>query len=1277
MTLFAENKFHTLIKTRIVVLLLSLPFIFAGCNSKNDTGSDSGSLVKNYDWPMWRYDAARRAKADMNIPEKLRLIWTRQMEEPKRCWPFQYEDYYTSGNPDQIGKLSFDISYEPVVGEGILFVPSMVSDRLTAYSADNGKELWRYYAGGPVRFAPVYNSGKVYFISDDGYLYCLKAGSGRMLWKYKGSYTSRKVLGNERIISIWPSRGGPVIRDGVIYFASGVIPFEGTFIHALNAENGKRIWTNSTSGSKWMLHQHGGALSFGGPSPQGYLAVSGDKVIVPGGRTPPAVFDRQTGKFLYFNLPTGNVGKGAGGYRAFASEEWFFNHGMMYSLEDGAQFGHVPGDVITNGAFIGKLGNSLIAHKSDLKKTEIEVMDRLQRGTLEKIYSLEKLWQIDINSLDRLFFKTNSHYVITKNEGKTAALLNISEKGKPGSTVWEYDIDGEIWSMLAADGKLFIVSRTGKIYCFGEGDIKSPKHYNYQPKFNAHRRKNEKLAGDILDKAEFREGYALIYGTYDTDLIKCLADKSSMHWVVVESNSRKIKKMRRQLDAQGLYGRRVSVIEESDDWNEFLPYIYNLIVLEDKNLLTEQIKMIYNCLRPYGGTACFIKAGSDLADKISGIKLANSELKEENGMHLLVRHGSLPGSAEWTHQYANSSNRTYSEDQLVKLPLGILWFGGPSNLNILPRHHLGPVPQVAGGRLIILGVETISARCVYTGRELWVKEIPGIGHPFTDLELEKQFREGNEVYMSNHPGANFIGSPYVSLQKEIYVIHKDKLLTLNAATGETITEFRLPETENIKINEFSHIMVSGDHLITAIDPQIFDDGEPGKTDNWNATSSSVIMVMNRHNGKVLWTKRAEKGFRHNAIVAGENSLFLIDGLSEGVIEIFARRGKNISGSKMFAYDLKTGDELWSSNNDVFGTWLGYYQDKDILIEAGRYGGKKNLPDEPRDKMKARCGTTGKVLWISHENYSGALGLHPDMIIPGKPGEAVLDPYTGKAIQKENPLTGKKYNWSWYKYYGCGTMNSSKYLIAFRSGSAGYSDLVNFAGTGNFSGWKAGCTNNLIPAEGLLNAPDYTRTCTCSYPLQCSFGLAHMADAGIEIWTFNRLRAGDGSFHNLGINFGAPGNRKEDNTLWIEYPKVYTDGPDIPVKIESDSLEWFGNHDTWIENPEEKYNWVASYGVKGIKSVSVELIPGQLNEERNYAVTLYFAEPDDIAAGERIFDIFIQGEKVLENFDIVKEAGGQARVISKKFDNIKVKNRLTIKMSPNLKRSVLSGLRIES
>ena len=62
-----------------------------------------------------------------------------------------------------------------------IFVPSMVNDSVTAYHTETGREHWRFFADAPARLASNARNGKVYFVSDDGYLYCLSAVDGNLL----------------------------------------------------------------------------------------------------------------------------------------------------------------------------------------------------------------------------------------------------------------------------------------------------------------------------------------------------------------------------------------------------------------------------------------------------------------------------------------------------------------------------------------------------------------------------------------------------------------------------------------------------------------------------------------------------------------------------------------------------------------------------------------------------------------------------------------------------------------------------------------------------------------------------------------------------------------------------------------------------------------------------------------------------------------------------------------------------------------------------------------
>ena len=52
--------------------------------------------------------------------------------------------------------------------------------------------------------------------------------------------------------------------------------------------------------------------------------------------------------------------------------------------------------------------------------------------------------------------------------------------------------------------------------------------------------------------------------------------------------------------------------------------------------------------------------------------------------------------------------------------------------------------------------------------------------------------------------------------------------------------------------------------------------------------------------------------------------------------------------------------------------------------------------------------------------------------------------------------------------------------------------------------------------------------------------------------------------------------------------------------------------------------------------------------RSYTVTLYFAENYVTAAGQRLFNVTINGTSVLSGFDIYAAAGGQNRAIARTF-----------------------------
>ena len=256
------------------------------------------------DWPMYRCDAGRRGITRDSLSEDLTLAWIRNL--PALTPAFNDE------------RLQFDAGYEPVVSNGTLLIGSSLTDSVKAYDAKTGRQRWCHYADGPVRFAPAVWEDLVCFGSDDGCLYCVELATGELRWRHRAVPSGRRLLGNKRLISVWPVRGGPVVADGHVYFAAGVWPFEGVFVYAMEVETGKVVWRNDRLGFLFGQQPHN-TQAIGGLAPQGYLVVNEDELIVPCSNAYPAKLDRRTGELIDFKLP--KAGRYPGGWFAALDPE--------------------------------------------------------------------------------------------------------------------------------------------------------------------------------------------------------------------------------------------------------------------------------------------------------------------------------------------------------------------------------------------------------------------------------------------------------------------------------------------------------------------------------------------------------------------------------------------------------------------------------------------------------------------------------------------------------------------------------------------------------------------------------------------------------------------------------------------------------------------------------------------------------------------------------------------------------------------------------------------
>lgn len=70
----------------------------------------------------------------------------------------------------------------------------------------------------------------------------------------------------------------------------------------------------------------------------------------------------------------------------------------------------------------------------------------------------------------------------------------------------------------------------------------------------------------------------------------------------------------------------------------------------------------------------------------------------------------------------------------------------------------------------------------------------------------------------------------------------------------------------------------------------------------------------------------------------------------------------------------------------------------------------------------------------------------------------------------------------------------------------------------------------------------------------------------------------------------------------------------------------------------------------------------------YTVRLHFAEPEELAAGQRVFSVALQGKTVLSNFDVVAAAGAPQRGVVKEFKGVVIAKDLQLTLPARLAQS---------
>jgi alpha-tubulin suppressor-like RCC1 family protein len=804
-----------------------------------------------------------------------------------------------------------------------------------------------------------------------------------------------------------------------------------------------------------------------------------------------------------------------------------------------------------------------------------------------------------------------------------------------------------VHNIIAADDRLFVVTPShfmisssrpeisGKIYCFGATPVASPPVRTFPntplPAITDHWKTE---VTTMLAGLDYAEGSCIVAGIGSGRLVEELAKQSKFHIDVFDSDPVKVNALRRKLDDARVYGGRALVTPRSftakvavhlmDATNYNFPtYGAKLIVSEDVaeagfGMGTVFVNKLFSGLRPYGGSIWLYTSSAEhtsFQGWVSSLSLPSVTVSRNGSYSLLQRVGKLPGATDYVKP---ASGSTTSPDEVAKAPFGTLWWDDNANNSL-------SVADIAGG-LITSG----PSFDVYTGLPLSVI------------------------------------TPYSGYPKTVPIV------TFTGAASTRINPFNnTPETRSMW-QGYGCADTFSDYGKLAT----FRSGTMAYYDYRRESGAVTIGGMRPHCG-------------HIGMIPA-NGVLVLRSSECGGCEY------PLGSAALAMVHRPTAQEL--------GTW-GYNRTTNIV------------EDQPIRKVGLNFGAVGDrmengLLWLQRPYSTYPTPEIPVLMTP----EASIQKYSHDVSWVQG---GGSY--PWVASTGVKGVNQISVNLA-------YPTLLSLAtatppvmdGSLSDACWNgAGKTilyhMNYKQTNPLADGDIQIRHDASQLYVACRFTGCDVSKiserAGWDIWLSDRVNLNtraihlrvdrdnvkhDGVCHKYGV--------EEDATWTAPWSSGYRATPsefvvEFAVPWSTFAAEGYDKN-TLIMNfqgpgtlvskndvlrlrtlKDARFDTALPWGPTSFSSchlftaVSFNTVAGDLGKNRTYTVRMHFTEPDDLVAGQRKFDVAIQGATKLIDFDIAASAGGARKSIIKEFTGITVKDILTVNFTPKAGVPVVSGMEI--
>jgi len=1000
---------------------------------------------------------------------------------------------------------TYDRAYHVAVVDGRVFYGSSADDAVYCLDASSGQTLWSFVTGGPVRLAPTVTQGRVYAGSDDGCAYCLDAADGRLEWRRRVAPEDRRLPGNGRMISLWPVRSGVAVVGDEVYCAAGLFPSEGAYLCALDAATGEVRWRREIEVSS-----------------QGYLLASSTQLFVPTGRAAPAAYRRRDGEAL------GSF-EGLGGCFCLVADDLLargpseLGELRLDSPAGREKIVSTPGlELIARGgvAYILKEDGLTSLDRARYVEIgrEIEAIEAIPRGErTEAQKARQKALRRERTTCERWSVACDAARTMVM----AGDLLFLGGPGRvaahrvdDGRVVWRDTVDGAIYGLAVAGGRLFASTDQGTIHCFSPGKGPGTGRVTVAPAetpFPADERTPlyEKAAARCVELAQDRRGYCLVLDAGLGRLAHEIAGRTELRVVGIEADAGKVAEARRRLSSAGLYGTRVAIHHGNVDRLPYPPYFANLVV-SGAAVISHQppatpAREVARVLRPCTGVAVFPGADAEALRQWGAGILPGWRVEQEGGVAWgVARRGPLEGAGEWTHTYAEPGNTACSGDVRVGAPVALQWFGEPGPRRMVDRHFRNAPPLYKAGRLFAPGDEIVYAVDAYNGSPLWQAEIPGSLRVGVFLESSKMVVDGDYLF----------------------VAAGDRCHGFDVRTGAKAFTHGLPDLEDDARLEWGYVARTGDLLLGSARQRgatynIISKDAGLRTHalwypNMRLAVSRHVFALGPATGTAQWAYTAEGRLLETTLTVGGGRLYAIETTSPRALgdetgRLAMREAIEGGTQYLLALDLETGAVAYREPidlSDVRQPAYLSYSDGVLLLSGSRVvGGQPILKSGPgsfqemspdqviRYSFFAFDAPTGDLRWQAGHDTDlevrgghGEYNRHPTII----GGTAYTWPYAYALTTGE-----RQAGWAFDRRgAGCGGVSASAQALFWRGSNPWMYDLRPGQGAVRLTEvTRPGCWINLIPAGGLVLAPEASAGCTCGYSIQASLAFVPRSDDG--------------------------------------------------------------------------------------------------------------------------------------------------------------------------------------